>query len=68
MEFSRKNFSGLHACTYCVDRAFKQSRRKLSLKSTVLQSKSVDFYHNINFAVYSYILACVKSKFDTLLG
>ena len=34
---------------------------------TVLQSKSVDFYHNINFAVYSYILACLKSKFETLL-
>ena len=35
--------------------------------ATVLQSKSVDFYHNINFAVYSYILACLKSKFETLL-
>ena len=31
MEFYRENFRGLNACTYCVDRAFKQSRRKLSL-------------------------------------
>ena len=34
MEFCGENFGGLHACTYCVDRAFKQSRRKLSLMGT----------------------------------
>ena len=34
MEFREENYRGLLACTYCVDRAFKQSLRKLLLIGT----------------------------------
>ena len=50
MEFRVENFCGLHACTYCVNRAFKQSQRKLSLIGTKQRKFSA-----IRYATCSYV-------------